>query len=552
VKRLALPLVLTALPFAYLLALSWTPTDAGVQLPLFDDAMISMTYARTLAEGHGLVWYPGAEPVEGFTNLLWTLWMAGLHFALGDGAITSALVTLTGFAALAYNLREQAALGDQLGMSESAIRASLLMTGASFPLAFWTARGMEVGIAAALVTAACVESIRYSRGGGNVLTLALITVALFALRPEMIALTAPVWLFALASAQPRRRVLLVAGGALAAALMAGITLWRYTYYGDVVPNTFYLKATGVDLGVRAMTGLYWFCDTVAFYLAPFLVITLAALPTLPPPSRGHALLFAMTAVTSLYSIWIGGDAWEWSTKFPNRYLSCVLPLFFVLAAAATDQVTARSVRRVDVAVALAIVLGLVAYAVFPSEYRLALPGRFPTRQAAAGGVAFLLAAGLIVTLSWRAHWRSLDWPVLIVAACLAVNVPAIGFAVKSDGFDVAIDRHLTREGLALRRMLPADSSLGVTYAGSICYYSRLRCVDLYGKSDRHIARMPAVDPVFYPGHNKFDLHYSLAIVAPDYVDGLPRDADPASYGYNRVEVGGFPLYRRATPLERAR
>src|SRR5581483_6189856 len=134
--------------------------------------------------------------------------------------------------------------------------------------------------AAALVTAACVESIRYSRGGGNVLTLALITVALFALRPEMIALTAPVWLFALASAQPRRRVLLVAGGALAAALMAGITLWRYTYYGDVVPNTFYLKATGVDLGVRAMTGLYWFCDTVAFYLAPFLVITLAALPTL--------------------------------------------------------------------------------------------------------------------------------------------------------------------------------------------------------------------------------------------------------------------------------
>jgi arabinofuranosyltransferase len=35
---------------------------------LFDDAMISMRYARNLAAGHGLVWNPGAEPVEGYTN----------------------------------------------------------------------------------------------------------------------------------------------------------------------------------------------------------------------------------------------------------------------------------------------------------------------------------------------------------------------------------------------------------------------------------------------------------------------------------------------------
>lgn len=42
---------------------------------LFDDAMISMRYARNLAEGYGLVWNPG-ERVEGYTNPLWTLWMA--------------------------------------------------------------------------------------------------------------------------------------------------------------------------------------------------------------------------------------------------------------------------------------------------------------------------------------------------------------------------------------------------------------------------------------------------------------------------------------------
>ena len=45
---------------------------------LFDDAMISMTYARNFAEGHGLVWNVG-DRVEGYTNPLWVVFMAGFH-----------------------------------------------------------------------------------------------------------------------------------------------------------------------------------------------------------------------------------------------------------------------------------------------------------------------------------------------------------------------------------------------------------------------------------------------------------------------------------------
>jgi len=43
---------------------------------LLDDAFISFRYARNLVEGHGLVYNPG-ERVEGYTNLLWTLFAAG-------------------------------------------------------------------------------------------------------------------------------------------------------------------------------------------------------------------------------------------------------------------------------------------------------------------------------------------------------------------------------------------------------------------------------------------------------------------------------------------
>jgi hypothetical protein len=46
-------------------------------LLLFDDAMISMRYARNFAEGYGLIWNPGQAPIEGYTNWLWTLCKTG-------------------------------------------------------------------------------------------------------------------------------------------------------------------------------------------------------------------------------------------------------------------------------------------------------------------------------------------------------------------------------------------------------------------------------------------------------------------------------------------
>src|ERR1041385_3811930 len=64
---------------------------------LFDDAMISMRYAHNLAAGHGLVWNPGeVPPVEGYTNLLWTLWMAAIHRLPLPLSKTSLVVMVSG------------------------------------------------------------------------------------------------------------------------------------------------------------------------------------------------------------------------------------------------------------------------------------------------------------------------------------------------------------------------------------------------------------------------------------------------------------------------
>src|SRR5205085_12438901 len=52
--------------------------DGTRYFALDDDMMVSMRYGRNLAEGQGLVWNVG-ERVEGYTNFLWTLVMAGVH-----------------------------------------------------------------------------------------------------------------------------------------------------------------------------------------------------------------------------------------------------------------------------------------------------------------------------------------------------------------------------------------------------------------------------------------------------------------------------------------
>src|SRR5690606_23471737 len=38
-----------------------------------DDANIYFTYAKNISEGHGFVFNPDGEKVEGFTSLLWVL-----------------------------------------------------------------------------------------------------------------------------------------------------------------------------------------------------------------------------------------------------------------------------------------------------------------------------------------------------------------------------------------------------------------------------------------------------------------------------------------------
>src|SRR3954447_14615800 len=56
-----------------------------------DDAFISFRYADNLARGNGLVWNAG-EYVEGYTNFLWTMIIAGVLWLNLEPVIVSQVI----------------------------------------------------------------------------------------------------------------------------------------------------------------------------------------------------------------------------------------------------------------------------------------------------------------------------------------------------------------------------------------------------------------------------------------------------------------------------
>lgn len=116
---------------------------------LFDDAMISMRYARNLAEGHGLLWNIGETPIEGYTNFLWTIWLTILHLLPTPESKIALGVMLTGIVILVTNYYVIILISQQLTQNKKfsfvpLIAGSLVVF--YYPLTYWTLRGMEVGL----------------------------------------------------------------------------------------------------------------------------------------------------------------------------------------------------------------------------------------------------------------------------------------------------------------------------------------------------------------------------------------------------------------------
>lgn len=431
---------------------------------LLDDAMISMTYARNLAHGYGAVWYPGTEPVMGYSNPFWMLYMAMVHWLPLPPSMMALPIQLTGIALIGGTMFFVKTIAEYLGTeslarsgrsggkvsaaSEPPIAAPLMavvLTAFYLPLNNWTLRGMEVGAVAFGASLAVWLALRCKTTRRCPWWLLFLLGLLTTVRMDAAIIGAIVLMWLVWALPERRGRILAAGVAWLALFVIGQMVVQKVYYHDWLPNTYYLKLAGIPLWRRVVWGLY-----VLFYFLVglgLLLPTLAAIYTVAVRSKAVWLLAAVVVGQAGYSVYVGGDAWEWWGG-ANRYLCVAMPLFFVLAA-----------------------LGLVALI---AKLTAAMPALGP-RMA----LSLVFAPGLLILVQVNSYQFNVQNS---LGQWLLLRPPPelYGYA------------EMIRLASVVREATSPKARVAVTWAGIIPYFSERQAVDLLGKNDRTIAKGPTV------------------------------------------------------------
>jgi hypothetical protein len=470
---------------------------------LFDDMMIGMRFARNLVRHGQLVWNL-SERVEGFTNPLWVLYFAFLHLFNIPEAKISLLVQLTGMLLILVTAWFTYRLAHELtGGSRYASLAAATFTLFYFPLLNWSLQGCEVSLLALLLTWALWEMVRARQVDAMFRRPYLLLGLAVCTRVDSIIPFLAVLLYAAMVDRKRLRSHVTFGASVLVLIMGVQTLVRWFYYGELLPNTYYQKLSGTPLTLRLENGLLGLARFV-LQISPILLL-LAAVSLFARRRRPvMALLATIIACQLVYSIWVGGDAWE-QFGGTNRYVSIAMPLFFV-------------------------VLG---YSI--------------------GSLAEIVRRMLAGTDYWKQRWLLLWKLSAVVAALVVLNVGntadfAKRLVMRSPLPDVPELQHHAAMGLFLPRFTHPDAKIAVAWAGALPYFSNRPSVDFLGKCDKVIARLPAKyvpGRIMYPGHMKWDYQYSITRYSPDVIVELWKSADQAepvlSERYDEVKLGGFDL-----------
>jgi hypothetical protein len=461
---------------------------------LWDDAMISMRYARNLQVGDGLVWNPGEAPVQGFTNLGVTLVMSGVHglpllprnMALPVQLIALALLagSLVGVRRLARQLFPEAP-----AVAEGSAAAFALCS----PVAIWGLQGSDVAFVTLwLVAAALLATADTLR---RPLFLGVLAGGLW-IRPDS-ALAYPFLLLAAHQIHGRRTPVLIPGVVAGALGLGAYLAFGWLYYGDPLPNTYYLKATGSPRHLMLISGLEELISWLPYLLIPVGFAIAGAWGRAREPRVW--LLGALFLVTQAYNTWIGGD---FVFGYGARFTVPTLPFLLILSVAGAD----RALSRFDAA----------------TGWRR---------------VAAITAAG--AALAWVSALpnASREW--------LDPQRPTMLYQQNRTNLEF---------GRYLRRATDPTLSLGAHWGGVPPYFSGRPCIDVLGKSDPHIARL-VVDR-FKPGHSKWDWDYVLHTRKPDVFRapsrGLGKRDDFRALYLKVVTQQGLEFFLRRDALAKLR
>lgn len=420
-----------------------------------DDAFISFVYSRNFAEHGQLVFNVGEKPVEGYTNFLWTV-LLGALLKLGLQPEIMSRVLGTSFAIATFGVLawlSRRVRGDDWDAWDAL--PALLLAGVP-GYACWSSGGLETQMFTFFVTLGAAFYLHDSLDEREPRPRSALAFALAALtRPEgtlFFAIT--VAHHALGKLRRRRfapsRAELVWLGTFALLIVPHF-LWRRWYYGWWLPNTFYIKSSGVG-GVWRQGGYYLWRVVEKFHLWAIPIVVVAGL--LVQAQRGARVLLGYAAlvvgVFALYVASVGGDFMGL-----YRFVMPAMPLL-ALVAATTLRMALSRIKPLPAAVVVALALGAHAW-----------------------------------------HAARVDKQALVVGADAgpAGNIDTPGYLRWYTNDRAAV-------GKWFAQYARPDDYAAVGGAGAQVYYSRIRSLDCFGLSDEYVAHQVHAHSS-RPGHQKY-------------------------------------------------
>ncbi|MEW6742627.1 MAG: hypothetical protein AB1486_07695 [Planctomycetota bacterium] len=335
-----------------------------------DDAYISFRYARHLAT-QGELAYNVGERVEGITNLLWTLVLAAtwplnenLERTAQLGGVALGVLVLFVLWRWGY---QRGKLGRWMALGPPLVLA------VSVPLPLWSQSGLETVLVTLLLLGAAVaaESRTFTVGRG--LACGLLGGFAFATRPDagLLFVLAVVprllrvhvlgvhvfWRHDPAPSCPARgptkkKGAFLAALALFATVVGGVTLFRWLYFGELVPNTFFAKRSFLNLMVHH--GLDYVEAILWYFILPSALV-LVALGRHIPSGLLAVIRHPFVWVSVLFGLYLVPTGGDWMPYY--RYFVPVAP--WLLVGLWEAVATLRAKRR-----ALFLATGLTCAALF--------------------------------------------------------------------------------------------------------------------------------------------------------------------------------------------
>jgi arabinofuranosyltransferase len=455
---LLLILLMTLIIFFLLLSASFST--------IVDDAYITFRYSKNLINGYGLSYNPGVK-VEGTSSLLWSLILAPfllLHLPI---TLTAKIISLIGTLIIIPLLFYKFLKNKYLAV------VAIILFWTNTNVIHWSTLGLETIFYATLIfiTFVFVDQRWWRRKGGLYL-LFFIGLAISLTRPEGILYLIAIVLYLFFNEKFDRKKIIYLWLSWLLFLVA-LSIFRYFYFGNILPNTFWAKNFGITFADKIIRGCYY----VKKWLWDFPYLTILFLFGLWTIRKTKTVFLVLTFLIAQGIFVVASAGSDWMPDY--RHIIPALPIIIALNAMGLWQII-QLLNKSSVSPLISNLL--------------------------------LLFLALIIVI-WQIHsFYSVDHS----------STWREDYCNKEGGVTL---------GKWINQHAKPNAKIAARDIGALGFYSERYIIDLVGLTDEHIAKTSG-----YYSREKLDVNYVFA-QNPDYIviDGISSNpANPVPQDVTRT------------------